>query len=98
MNIYIPFQILGIIFHGSFDALGGVARDLSTLNRTGDANLDINPDTGAIVVSGHLGLGLLHVSNLSALISFDRKKSPSYSIAVILRRGETICKTQYIFS
>jgi len=67
-------NILGITFHGNFDALDGKARNLATLVRTGDANLDVNPDTGALVVSGHLGLTELHVSNLSALISFDRKK------------------------
>jgi hypothetical protein len=74
MNTYFPLQILGLIIYGSFDALGGTARDLATLIRTGDCNLDINPDTGALVVSGHLGLELIHVSNLSSLISFDRKK------------------------
>jgi hypothetical protein len=71
MNIYFLFQILGIIFYGSFDALGGKARNLATLVRTGDCNLDVNPDTGALVVSGNLGLSELHVSNLSAIISFD---------------------------
>ena len=73
MNTYFPFQILGIVFHGSFDALGGTARNLATLIRTGDCTLDIN-SAGAVVVSGHLGLTVIHVSNLSALISVDRKK------------------------
>jgi hypothetical protein len=75
MNIYFPFQILGINFHGSFSALGGTARDLATLIRTGDCNIDIDDVNGILVVSGSLGLRELGVSNLSALISFDRKKS-----------------------
>jgi len=76
MNIYSPFQILGITFYGGFDALGGIARNLATLVRTGDCNLDLNLVTGALVVSGELGLKEIHVSNLSAIITFDRKKSP----------------------
>ena len=75
MNIYIAFQILGIIFYGSFDALGGTARNLATLSRTGDSNIDINPNTGALVVSGHLGLRELRVSNARPNIFRQKKKS-----------------------
>jgi len=53
-------DILGIVFHGSFDALGGTARNLATLIRTGDCTLDIN-SAGAVVVSGHLGLTVIHL-------------------------------------
>jgi len=71
MNTYFPFQVLGIIFHGSFAALDGIARNLATLVRTGDCTLEIN-SAGSIVVAGHLGLEVIHVSKLSALISLDR--------------------------
>jgi hypothetical protein len=74
MNIYFPFKVLGITFHGSFDALDGTAGNLATLVRTGDCNIDIDDVNGILVVSGSLGLRELHVSNLSALIPFDRKK------------------------
>jgi hypothetical protein len=66
MNVHFLFQILGIVFHGSFDALDGRARNLATLVRTGDATLDVNPNNGALVVAVHLGLTEIHVSNLSA--------------------------------
>jgi hypothetical protein len=99
MNTYFPFQVLGITFHGSFDALGGTAGNLATLVRTGDCTVDIDNANGILVVSGNLGLTELFVSNLSnLLISFDRKKkSSAYSIAVTLRRGETNCNAQYTF-
>ena len=74
MNIYFPFQVLGITVWGSFDALGGTARNLATLIRTGDCTLDIDDVNGILVVSGSLGLRDLNVSNLSALISFDRNE------------------------
>jgi hypothetical protein len=76
MNIYLPFQVLGITFYGGFDALYGTARNLASLIRTGDCTVDIDDVNGILVVSGNLGLRELRVSNLSALISFDRKKSP----------------------
>ena len=98
MNIYFPFQVLGITFHGSFEALDGTAGNLATLIRTEDCNIDIDDVNGILVVSGNLGLRELRVSNLSALISFDRENSSSYSMPVTLRRGETNCNTQYIFS
>jgi hypothetical protein len=63
MNKYFPFQILGLILHGSFGAFGGTARNLATLVRTGDCTLDVN-EAGALVISGHLGLTIIHVSNL----------------------------------
>jgi len=53
-------DILGLILYGSFDALGGTARNLSTLVRTGDCTLDIN-SAGAVVVSGHLGLEVIYL-------------------------------------
>jgi hypothetical protein len=73
MHTYFPFQILGIPLWAYFDAEGGVVRNLGSLIRTGDCNLDLDPETGALIVSGHLGLSVLHVSNFSTLISFDRK-------------------------
>lgn len=63
-------NILGLIIHGSFAALGGTARDLSTINRTGDCNLDIS-STGALVVSGYLGLGVLHLEWERYVIEFQ---------------------------
>jgi len=54
-------DILGITFYGGFDALGGIARNLATLVRTGDCNLDLNLVTGALVVSGELGLKEIHL-------------------------------------
>ena len=97
MNIYFPFQVLGITFQGSFEALDGTAGNLATLIRTGDCTVDIDDVNGILVVTGSLGLRELRVSNLSALISFDKKKASSYGIAVILRRGETNCNTVYFF-
>ena len=58
-------------FWGSFDALDGSVRNLATLIRTGDCNIDIDDVNGILVVSGNLGLSELRVSHLSALISFD---------------------------
>jgi hypothetical protein len=53
-------DVLGIIFHGSFAALDGIARNLATLVRTGDCTLEIN-SAGSIVVAGHLGLEVIHL-------------------------------------
>ena len=66
MNIHFPFQILGILFYGSFTTSDGRVRNLASLERTGDFNLDLDEDTGILEVSGHLGLAELNVRNLSA--------------------------------
>jgi hypothetical protein len=55
---------------GSFDTEDGLVRNLASLIRTGDCTLDLDPNTGALIVAGHLGLSVLHVSNYSTVIYF----------------------------